>query len=257
MILAIDVGNTNIVIGCIEKGGEIKFIERLATNKDKTSSEYAINIKDLMELYGIRPAELDGGIISSVVPQVTMVLKDAMEKLSHANILVVGPGIKSGLNICIDNPAQLGGDLLVDAVAALSEHEPPLIVIDMGTATTISVINREGKFIGGPIVPGVRTALDSLVSKTSLLQQISLEAPKKVIGSNTIDCMKSGIIYGNAAMLDGMIDRIEEELGDKCTIIATGGLAYTIIPCCRHKGIILDDDLLLKGLRVIYAKNSR
>ena len=138
--------------------------------------------------------------------------------------------------------------------AALAEHPVPLIIVDMGTATTVCVINSKRQYIGGMIVPGVRTALDSLVSHTSLLQQISLEPPKKVIGSNTIDGMKSGMIYGNASILDGLIDRIEEELGEKCTIVATGGLAGAIVPHCRRH-ILVDDDLLLKGLKIIYEKN--
>ena len=189
-----------------------------------------------------------------MVPQVTEVLRMAVEKLIKVPVLIVGPGLKTGLNILIDNPAQLGSDLLVASVAGLAEHPVPQIIIDMGTATTVCVINRKRQYIGGMVVPGVRTGLDSLVSNTSLLQQITLEPPKKVIGSNTIDAMKSGIIYGNAAIMDGLVDRIEAELGEKCTILATGGLAEVIIPHCRHK-ILVDDDLLLKGLKIIYEKN--
>lgn len=253
MILAIDVGNSNIVVGCIDDK-EIRFIERISTDRHQTEVEYAISLKNIMEIYEINGRDLEGGIISSVVPQVTEVLRCAVEKLIRKPVKIVGPGLKTGLNILIDNPAQLGSDLLVDSVAALAEHPAPLIIIDMGTATTVCVINQKRQYIGGMIVPGVRTALDSLVTNTSLLQQISLEPPKKVIGSNTIDGMKSGIIYGNAATMDGLIDRIEEELGGKCTIIATGGLAGAIVPHCRRK-ILIDDDLLLKGLRVIYEKN--
>ena len=253
MILAIDVGNSNIVVGCIDKKG-IRFIERMSTDLNKTELEYAITLKNIMEIYEIRDGALEGGIISSVVPQVTEVLRCAVEKLIKTPVKIVGPGLKTGLNILIDNPAQLGSDLLVDSVAALAEHPVPLIIIDMGTATTVCVINSKRQYIGGMIVPGVRTALDSLVSHTSLLQQISLEPPKKVIGSNTIDGMKSGTIYGNASILDGLIDRIEEELGEKCTIVATGGLAGAIVPHCRRH-ILVDDDLLLKGLKIIYEKN--
>jgi type III pantothenate kinase len=253
MILAIDVGNSNIVVGCIDDR-EIRFIERISTDRNKTEVEYAISLKNIMEIYEMNGRDMEGGIISSVVPQVTEVLRCAVEKLIRKPVKIVGPGLKTGLNILIDNPAQLGSDLLVDSVAALAEHPVPLIIIDMGTATTVCVINQKRQYIGGMIVPGVRTALDSLVTNTSLLQQISLEPPKKVIGSNTIDGMKSGMIYGNAATMDGLIDRIEEELGQKCTIIATGGLAGAIVPHCRRK-ILIDDDLLLKGLRIIYEKN--
>ena len=254
MILAIDVGNSNIVVGCIEKE-EIRFIERMSTDRKKTELEYAVSIKNIMEIYHIQAGDLEGGIISSVVPQVTQVLKRAVEKLIKAPVKIVGPGLKTGLNILIDNPAQLGGDLLVDSVAALAEHAAPLIIIDMGTATTVCVINEKKQYLGGMILPGIRTSLDSLVSNTSLLQQISLEPPAKVIGRNTIDSMKSGILYGNAAALDGLIERIEEELGETCTIVATGGLARYVVPFCR-RNIVIDDDLLLKGLKIIYEKNQ-
>ncbi|HIV25768.1 MAG TPA: type III pantothenate kinase [Candidatus Scatomonas pullistercoris] len=252
MILAIDVGNSNIVVGCIEEN--IRFIERMSTDRKKTELEYAVSIKNIMEIYHIQEGDLEGGIISSVVPQVTEVLKRAVEKLIKAPVKIVGPGLKTGLNILIDNPAQLGGDLLVDSVAAMAEHEAPLIVIDMGTATTVCVINEKKQYLGGMILPGVRTSLDSLVSNTSLLQQIGLEPPSKVIGSNTIEGMKSGILYGNAAAMDGLIERIEEELGKTCTIVATGGLAKFVIPFCKRE-IVIDDDLLLKGLKIIYDKN--
>lgn len=253
MILAIDVGNSNIVVGCMEKD-DIRFIERLSTDRKKTELEYAVSIKNIMEIYNIRGGDLEGGIISSVVPQLTEILKRAVEKLIKAPVKIVGPGLKTGLNILIDNPAQLGGDLLVDSVAALAEHKPPLVIIDMGTATTVCVINEKRQYLGGMILPGIRTSLDSLVSNTSLLQQIGLEPPAKVIGSNTIDGMKCGILYGNAAALDGLIGRIEEELGKQCTILATGGLAKFVIPFCKRE-ILIDDDLLLKGLKIIYDKN--
>ena len=253
MILAIDVENSNIVFGCIDND-EIRFIERMSTDRKKTELEYAVSIKNIMEIYHIQGKDLEGGIISSVVPQLTEVLKMAVEKLIKAPVKIVGPGLKTGLNILIDNPAQLGGDLLVDSVAALAEHKPPLIIIDMGTATTVCVINEKRQYLGGMILPGVRTSLDSLVSNTSLLQQIGLEPPEKVIGRNTIDSMKSGILYGNAAALDGLIERIEEELGQSCRILATGGLAKFVIPFCKRE-ITIDDDLLLKGLKIIYDKN--
>ena len=253
MILAIDVGNSNIVVGCID-GEEICFTERVSTDWKKTEVEYAITLKNILEIHEIQEGDLEGGIISSVVPQITEVLKCAVEKLVRFPVKIVGPGLKTGLNILIDNPAQLGSDLLVDSVAALADHPVPLIIIDMGTATTVCVINQKRQYIGGMIVPGVRTALDSLVSHTSLLQQIGLVPPRKVIGSNTIDSMKSGMIYGNAAILDGLIERIEEDLGERCTIVATGGLADAIVPHCKRE-IILDDDLMLKGLKIIYEKN--
>ena len=253
MILVINIGNTNIVVGCI-KGQHTYFIERMATNKQSTELEYAIAFKNILELYHIKPQDIEGGIISSVVPQLTACVRHAAEKLLHCKMKVVGPGLKNGLRIRTDNPAQLGSDQVVNAVASLAEYEPPLIIIDMGTATTVSVVNQEGAYIGCIIMPGIRVALDSLVQRTAQLTQISLDKPRRLIGSNTSDCMKSGALYGHASALDGLIDRIEEELGLKCSVIATGGFAASIIPLCK-KQMILKDDLLIKGLQIIYDKN--
>ena len=170
--------------------------------------------------------------------------------------MLVGSGMKTGLNIIMDNPKTTGSDMIVDAVAALREYPAPLIVIDMGTATTMSVIDPAGNYIGGVILPGLRISLDTLSSRTAQLPQISLETPGKVIGKNTIDCMRSGIMYGTASMIDGIIDRMEAELGEKTTVIATGGLSRFVMPLCRHD-IIIDNALLLKGLFILYQKNRK
>lgn len=254
MILAIDIGNTNIVIGCVDEK-QTYFIERLATVKTKTELEYAIDIKVVLELYGISRDDIKGGIICSVVPQITSIVRLAAEKVLRRQILVVGPGIKTGLNILMDNPAQLGSDLVAGAVAGINEYPLPLIILDMGTATTICVIDEKKNYIGGMILPGVMVSLNSLTAHAAQLQGISLEPPRQMIGKNTIDCMKSGIIYGNASVVDGMIARIEEEIGKKATAVATGGLAKAIVPYCKKK-VILDDNLLLKGLLIIYNKNK-
>lgn len=254
MILAIDIGNTNIVIGCCDDE-KIYFIERLSTNIPKTELEYAISFKNVLEIYGIDPAQIEGGIISSVVPPITNIVRSSAEKVLGKPVKIVGPGVKTGLNILMDNPAQVGSDRIVNAVAAINEYPVPLIIIDMGTATTFCVVDEKKNYIGGMILPGVRISLDALTSRTSQLSRISIEAPKKTIGKNTIDCMKSGIIHGNAACIDGMVSRIERELGQKATILATGGLAKKIVPYCEQE-IIIDDELLLKGLRLIYNKNK-
>ncbi len=253
MILAIDVGNSNIVIGCCEED-RIIFRERISTNHAATVIEYAALFKTAFEMNGIDINKITGGIISSVVPAVTKNLKAAAEKITGAEVLIVGPGIKTGMSILIDNPAQLGSDLVVDAVACLNEYPVPQIIIDMGTATTVSVIDENKTFLGGMIMPGVAVSHDALISRTSLLSKVALDPPKKLIGKNTNDCIRSGILYGNAGALDGIIDRIRDEIGE-CTIIATGGLAGTIAPLCRNK-IIIDDDILLKGLLLIYNKNK-
>lgn len=254
MILALDMGNTNIVVGCIDNE-KVRFTERISTDLKKTELEYAIAIKTVLELYGIDTKEISGAIISSVVPPLDNIVKEAIYKVINKKPMLVGPGLKSGLNLLLDNPKQVGSDLVVDAVATISEYGFPAIIIDMGTATTISVVDKNRNYIGGVILPGIKVSLESLTQGTAKLPKISLEAPKQAIGRNTVDCMKSGIIYGNAAAIDGMIERIEAELGYQATIIATGGLASVIVKHCK-RDIILDDELLLKGLKIIYDKNN-
>ena len=254
MILAIDIGNTNIVVGCIDDE-KIYFIERLSTVRTKTELEYAIDLKTVLDIYHIKRTDIEGCIISSVVRQITNVAKLAAEKILKKEALVLGPGVKTGLNILLDNPGEMGADRVADAVAALTYYPVPLVIVDMGTATTVSVVDEKKRYLGGMILPGVRVSLDALTSRASQLSGISIEEPKRLIGKNTVDCMKSGILYGNAAAVDGIIDRIEEELGQKVTAIATGGMSKKIIPHCRRE-IIQDEDLLLKGLLVIYEKNK-
>lgn len=255
MILTIDIGNSNIVFGCVE-GEEIRFQGRVNTDRLKTSDQYCIDLKTLLEIYETPLEQIEGTIISSVVPQVLNSMQAAVRKLTGRNALVVGPGLKTGLNILLDNPAQMGASLVVADVAALREHEPPLILIDMGTATTISVLDKNGAHLGGCVCPGVRLSMDALTKNTSLLPGIQLEQPKRAIGRNTADAMRSGIMLGAASMLDGMIDRFEEELGYKCTVVATGGIARFVVPLCRHE-MIYDRDLLIKGLAALYRENSR
>ena len=239
MILAIDIGNTNIVVGCIDEE-KIYFTERLSTVRTKTELEYAVDLKTVLDIYHIKRTDIEGCIISSVVPQITDIAKLAAEKILKKEVMVLGPGVKTGLNIVMDNPGQLGADLVADAVAGLASYPVPLVVIDMGTATTISVVNSKKQYVGGMIMPGVGISLDALTARASQLSGISIDAPRHIIGKNTIECMKSGVLYSNAAALDGIIDRIEEELGEKTTVIATGGLAKKIVPHCR-KEIILDE----------------
>ena len=254
MILAIDIGNTNIVVGCIDKE-KIYFTERISTIRTKTELEYAIDIKTILDIHHINRADIEGAIISSVVPQITSAARLAVQKILKKDAMVLGPGVKTGLNIMLDNPSEMGADRVADAVAALAQYPVPLVIIDMGTATTISVVDDKKHYIGGMIMPGVQISLDALTSRASQLSGISIEEPRKIIGKNTVDCMKSGILYGNAAAVDGIIDRIEEELGQKVTVIATGGMSRKIIPHCKRK-MILDGDLLLKGLQIVYDKNK-
>ena len=255
MILAVDIGNSNIVIGGIQ-GEKIAFEARLRTDPTKTSDEYCIDVKMILDVYGVRREDVEGAIIASVVPQVLNSIKTAIKKLTGKTALVVGPGLKTGLNIRVENPSQTGADLVVGSVAALREHKPPLIVVDMGTATTMIVLDESGALIGGCICPGVKISLDALTDRTALLPGLQLDQPKKAIGRNTIDCMRSGIMLGNACMLDGMVQRMEEELGQKCTVVITGGIAKFVAPLCRTP-MIYDKDLILKGLAFLYRENAK
>ena len=253
MLLAIDIGNTNITLGAYDND-VLCFTARLSTAHGTTSDQYAVEIKNILELHGLQAARIEDCIISSVVPSVGGAVCNAVSLLCNIVPLELGPGVKTGLNIKIDNPAQLGADLVAGAVGAISEYTLPCVVIDMGTASTISVIDRNGAYLGGVISAGVRLTLKALCENTSLLPSIDISAPKSVIGSNTVDCMKSGLIYGTAAMIDGLLDKIAEELGETPTIVATGGLSHEIIAHCNND-IIYNANLLLDGLREIYEKN--
>ena len=255
MILTIDVGNANIVIGLV-KNEKIIFDAKLRTDITKTSDEYCIDLKMLMDVYKIQPEQIQGSIIASVVPQVLNSMQSAVRKLTGKSALVVGPGLKTGLNIQIENPSQTGADLVASAVAALQEHPAPLIIVDMSSTTTMTVLDKSGTLIGGSIGPGVKMSLDALTDRTALLPGLQLDQPKKVIGRNTTDCMRSGVMLGAACMVDGMVERMEQELGYRATVIATGSIARFIVPMCRRE-VIYDKDLLVKGLAALYRENTR
>lgn len=256
MILAINIENTNTVIGCFQEE-KIIFVESISTSLTRTELEYAISFKNIFELYGLDMNQIEGAIIASVVPPVTNVVRQAVKRLSEKEVLIIGPGVKTGLNIMTDQPSQVGSDLVANAVAGIAEYPVPLIVVNMGTATTLSVVDAKKHYIGGMIIPGVRISSESLTEGTAQLPKISLEKPKKVIGSNTVECMKSGLIYGTAACIDGSIARIERELKEKAaSIVVTGEAAKYIGPHCERK-MFLDEHLLLKGLKLIYEKNQK
>ena len=255
MILTVDIGNSNIVLGGVQED-KIVFEARLLTEPTKTSDQYCVEVKSLLDIYGVERSQIEGSIIASVVPQVLNSFQTAIKKLTGKAALVVGPGIKTGLNIKLENPGQTGADLVVADVAALREHKPPMIVIDMGTATTMSVLDETGAHIGGCIIPGVKISLDALTDRTALLPGLQLDQPKRAIGRNTIDAMRSGIMMGAACMLDGMVERMEAELGSKCTVVVTGGIARFIVPMCRTP-MIYDKDLNIKGLAALYKDNKR
>ncbi len=254
MILTIDVGNTNVVFGCVEDGKVISR-SRMATNRNDLANDYALKMRQSLEFDGIDYTKFEGAILSSVVPQLNLSICSAVKKLTGLSCIIVGAGIKTGMNVKIDDPGTVAGDLITGAVAAASLYAPPLLVVDMGTATTIVAIDKDGAYVGGAIVPGVNLSYSALASGTSLLPSIAIEAPKNCISTNTVDCMKSGAVYGTASMIDGMICRMEKELGEAVTVVATGGIAGCIVPYCERK-IEYEPDLLLKGLAILYRKNA-
>ena len=253
MILAIHIGNSNLTIGGVE-AGELRFVGRLTT-ESRTEDEFAAALQGLLQLYGVeqKPA---GAIIASVVPPLTQPVCAAAARLTGRRPLVVGPGVKTGLNIAIENPNQLGSDLVVAAAAAAARYPLPLVVVALGTATTFSVVDAHRSFRGGIIAPGVRVGHDALIERASMLTPAELTAPKAVIGANTADSLRSGCVLGAAAMIDGLLLRIEDELGESVTAVATGSLAGLVTPHCRH-AITADEHLGLKGLALLYDKNTR
>lgn len=255
MVLTVDVGNTNIVLGGFEDG-ELFFVSRMKTDKEKMPDEYAIALKSILEINGYHATPFSGAIISSVVPPLLPALKAAVGKLLGCRVLTVSPGTKTGLNILIDNPAETGADLVCGCVGALARYPMPCIIVDLGTATKFLVLDEKGNFRGGPIMPGVNISLDALSKRTAQLPHIEFGGIDHIIGTNSIDCMRSGIVYGTASMVDGVVDRIEAELGQKVTVVMTGGIAKGIQPYCKRE-IIYDENLLLYGLQEIYNKNVK
>ena len=255
MLLVLDVGNTNITIGVFE-GERLALVSRMSTELSKMEDQYAIELCNILDLYKVDSRAFSGAVLSSVVPSLDRALCHAVEKVTGVRPMQVRPGIKTGLNIRIDNPNQLGADLLVGAVAAVEQYGAPCIVWDLGTATTVSVVDKDGAFRGGAIMAGVYTALDSLASRASLLPRIGMDVPERCIGRNTVECMQSGTVFGTAAMIDGMCARIEEELGYSARVIVTGGLGREVSSVCRCE-MTYAPDLLLDGLRFIYEKNKK
>lgn len=255
MILTIDVGNTNVVLGCVENGVVISR-SRLATKTNDLPNDYALKMRQSFEFDGVDYHAFEGAILSSVVPQVNRAIRSAVRKLTGLECMMVTAGIKTGINVKIDDPGTLAGDIITGTVGAVALYEPPIIIIDMGTATTMVVVDKEGAYIGGAIIPGVNLSYEALSQGASLLPSIAIEAPKKCIATNTVDSMKSGAVYGTAALIDGMIDRMEEELQSDATVVATGGLSGGVIPYCKHE-IHHEPDLLLKGLAILYQKNAK
>lgn len=255
MILAIDIGNTNIVIGKYDSD-KLVYVTRIMTDAQKSEAEYAAKIQSILALDKFGSDNIKGTIISSVVPPLTKRIQSAIKMLYDVDALVVGPGVKTGINLQVDNPSQVGADLICACVAAVNKYAPPVLIIDMGTATKLMFVDENATFVGVSIIPGVELSLKALSGGTAQLPQISLDAPQRVLARNTVECMQSGVIFGNASMIDGMCERAVEECGKVNSCVATGGYAKTVIPYCK-KDITIDENLILDGLYIIYTKNCK
>lgn len=256
MLLTIDVGNTNITLGAYT-GNNLLFVSRLATDRERTSDQYAVELINILNLHNIPANGFSGAIISSVVPELTTVIVNAAEKITTKKPMLLGPGLKTGMNILTDNPAILGADLVAGAIAAIALYPLPCLVVDLGTATKISVVDEKGSFCGCTIAPGVAISLAALAQRASQLPNISLTAPAHVIGKNSVESMQAGMVFGTAAMIDGLCERVEEEMGIKAgATVATGGLSREIVKNCK-RDIIYNGELILEGLKIIYDKNTK
>lgn len=256
MILAIDVSNNHVEAAVMESGAVVH-TSRLSSVKSRTADEYAVLIDLMARRHDVDIRDVDGCIISSVVPELTAVMKAAAEKLTGKRAFVVGRGLKTGLNIRIDEPGELAGDFVAAAVSALERYPLPCVTVNMDTAVAIGVLDKSGSYIGGVIAAGVMASQIALSRGASLLHSVAPKAPGRVIAKNTVDSMKGGVIYGTAAMLDGLLTGIDEELGETAHVVATGEWAETVVPHCRRKGIVVDRDLAMRGLWSIYQKNAR
>ena len=254
MLLTADVGNTNIKLGIFD-GDTLRYKLRFATNDKMTSDEFAVELYTFFQIYGIEYEKIDGSIISSVVPKITAPLSEAISIVTGARSLIIGPGLKSGMDLKIDRPETLGGDIVCGCVGAFGKYGGPLIVIFMGTATVIAYVDERCAYRGGIIAPGVGISLDALTNRGALLPAVDLQAPQKAICTNTVDCIRSGVVNGTACMLDGLIDKFAAETGRECKIVATGGLAPQMIKNCTHQ-ISFEENLILDGLLSIYRRNK-
>lgn len=254
MVLAVDIGNTNICIGGLDDR-KVLFTTRMVTRPRCTTDEYAAELKFLLARRKVDPAGCEGVIVCSVVPTLTGPLAEACRRLTGREALLVTNRLDSGLTFAVDEPDRVGRDRLADAAAAAVLYPLPCMTVDMGTATTYNVISAQKEFLGGFIVPGVQTSLRAISAGTAQLPPIAPEPPAQLIGKNTVACLNNGAMFGTAATLDGLADRVEAELGQPLTVVATGGLAPYVMPCCRRK-VIYDGDLLLKGLAILYEKNA-
>lgn len=257
MILAVDVGNSNTTVGLFDDGGKLSFLSSLGTDRERTRDQCAIDLLGVFRLYQADIRSVSGAILSCVVPPLTVIMAEAISLLIGKRPLVVGPGLRTGLNIKSEIHSQLGSDIVAESVAAIAKYPSPVLVVDTGTATSMSLI-RGQVYEGCIIMPGASLALEALWSRAAALPPISLESAASVtslLGRTTEDAMRSGVLYGHASMVDGMIDRVEEQIGERVTVVATGGSAMHYLSRCRHE-LIFDRDLVMNGLYLLYQKNT-
>jgi type III pantothenate kinase len=254
MLLTIDVGNTQTAVGLFD-GRQLAFRWRLSTVRERTTDEYRLLLHGLFEQDGVDPERFAGAVISSVVPEVTSALSGALHGFVTDGTLVVGPGIKTGMPILIDNPREVGADRVVNAVAARARYGTPVIVVDFGTSTNFDIVSDQGEYLGGVIGPGLEVSMDALVAATAALRRVELTPPRSVIGKGTVEAIQAGLLYGHAGYVDGIVDRIRAELGNEVQAVATGGLAETIVQHCRTVTTV-DENLTLDGLRLLFEINQ-
>ena len=253
MLIAIDVGNTHTVMGLYD-GPELVDSWRLSTVRDRTADEYRLFFAGLLRQDGYRLDEVHGVALSSVVPSAKAAMIQVAEDMIEGPLVVVGPGVKTGMPIHIDNPHEVGADRVVNAVAALHRYGTPVVAVDFGTSTNLDAVDASGAYVGGAIAPGLEVSLNALISATAALRRVDLTPPRAAIGKSTVEAIQSGLLYGHAGLVDGLVDRLVAELGGKVAVVATGGLAPTIVPHCRSVEIV-DANLTLDGLRMIYEMN--
>ena len=251
MLLTIDIGNSNIVFSL--SGSERK-LHRLETMPDRSAEEYLPQVAELFSREKVDLSVVDGAVLCSVVPELVPVMSRVTRELTGLTPYVISPASESGLTLAIAEADTLGADILAADAAAAAEYPLPAIIYDMGTATTVTVVDKDRRYIGGAILPGVRLGINALFSGMAQLPSVSIQAPKQAICGTALESIQSGAVFGAAAMMDGLADRFEAELGEKCTLIATGGLAGCIVPHCR-RDFIYDESLLLRGMELIYRMN--